>query len=137
LPRPGSSYYARTSTRTFTSASIPRSSRSGIGYRGNYSLPRTRYLPRGYAYSAAYRNRFPAGHNRLLIGGRYFVYYPFLPVGFRTFLFGRRVYYEYDGIYYQTYDYEGTEVYLVVPPPMEETLPVPDEASPGETTPGG
>ncbi len=75
-------------------------------------------VPVRAVYSDPYFRRFRPGYRPVVIGGRTHYYYPALPFGYRPVVVGPTTYYFAAGVYYQPYFYQGSTVYLAVPPPL-------------------
>jgi hypothetical protein len=68
-------------------------------------------------FNAGYAARYPAGYNTFAYGGRYYYWYPSLPVGAVAVPYGPVVGYAANGVYYMPYFFNGQVVYIAVPPP--------------------
>jgi hypothetical protein len=68
-------------------------------------------------YEREYFRRFRPGYRTIVIGPGTFYYYPVLPTGCGTVAVGGQYYYFCDGVYYLPYLYQGTTIYVAVPPP--------------------
>lgn len=69
-------------------------------------------------YAPDYFRRFRPGWATLLLGGALYYYWTALPdAGCGTQVINDQTYYICDGIYYVPYFYNGTMVYVAVPPP--------------------
>jgi hypothetical protein len=69
-------------------------------------------------YDRDYFRRFRPGWRTVVIGPGTFYYYPALPPGCGTVVVGAQYYYFCGGVYYLPYLYQGTTIYVAVPPPV-------------------